>query len=251
MYLILSPSKTMTKQATPHQLSTTQPQFIAQAAQLMAQLRPHTVDSLSALYQCSSAVAQEAHQMIASWQAEGGHPAIYSYTGMVYMGLDIETMPAESLPYLQARVRILSALYGIIRPLDTIHPYRLDFKTTLTSEQTLYEFWQPHITPTLNEQLGPEKLLLNLASNEYSKLVQKKQLDGQIIDVAFKEKKEDGKLRTIGVYAKKARGLMARFVVQNQVTTLEQLKTFRSDGYSYNITASKPYKLVFSRPYPN
>lgn len=251
MLLILSPSKTMTAQPTPTGLSTTQPPFVTQAKQLMAHLRPHSAENLTELYQCSQAVAQDAKQMIEAWQAEGGHPAIYSYTGMVYQGLEIETIASEALPFLQDRVRILSALYGVIRPLDTIHPYRLDFKTDLLPKQTLYEYWQPHITPTLNKQLGSEKILLNLASNEYSKLVQKRQLEGQLIEVAFKEEKANGKLQTIGVYAKKARGLMTRFVVQNQIDTLDQLKAFASEGYSYNPSASKPRKLVFSRPYPN
>jgi cytoplasmic iron level regulating protein YaaA (DUF328/UPF0246 family) len=176
--------------------------------------------------------------------------AILAFKGDVYQGLDAESFSAADFKFAQQHLRILSGLYGLLRPLDLMQPYRLEMGTKLVTDRgkNLYEFWGDIITDGLNKQLGKIKsgTLVNLASNEYFKSVKPKNIAGEIVTPQFKEYK-NGEYKMIGIYAKRARGLMARYIIQNQLTRPEALKDFSEEGYSFNKKLSAGNSLVFTR----
>jgi cytoplasmic iron level regulating protein YaaA (DUF328/UPF0246 family) len=179
---------------------------------------------------------------------ENARPAVYAFDGDVYTGLDAYTIPLEKLDVLQNKLRILSGLYGVLKPLDLMQPYRLEMSTSLPigTKKNLYEFWKKKVTQTLNDELQENELLINLASNEYFSTVDTKTLKVPVITPEFKDYK-DGKLKIISFFAKKARGSMVRFIIDTNAETMEDLKQFNYDGYAFDANLSKGTNLVFTR----
>jgi cytoplasmic iron level regulating protein YaaA (DUF328/UPF0246 family) len=179
---------------------------------------------------------------------ENARPAIYAFNGDVYRGLDAYTIPKDKIEKVQDTVRILSGLYGVLKPLDLIQPYRLEMGTKLNvgKHKNLYEFWKQDITNALNDDLKEGEIFLNLASVEYFKAVDTKTLKVPVIDVDFKELK-NGEYKTIGIYAKLARGIMSRYIIDNNAETLDDVKGFDLENYRFHEKLSTDHKLVFSR----
>ena len=179
-----------------------------------------------------------------SWKTpfdeDNARPAIYAFAGDVYTGLDAYSIKSDRIPTLQNSLRILSGLYGMLRPLDYIQPYRLEMGTKLAigNHKNLYEFWGEHLTLALNNEMTEDELLINLASNEYFKVLDKGSLKAPLITPIFKDWKNDA-LKIISFYAKKARGSMVRYIVDEEVATLDSLKNFNVDGYRYSETHTK------------
>lgn len=179
---------------------------------------------------------------------ENARQAVFAFDGDVYTGLDVYSLPTEKLSVLQDKLRILSGLYGLLKPLDLMQAYRLEMGTSMAvgTKKNLYEFWKKTITDALNKELENEELFINLASNEYFSAVDVKKLKVPVITPEFKDYK-DGKLKMISFFAKKARGLMVRYIIDNNVETLEELKNFNYEGYAFDANLSSENKLVFTR----
>jgi cytoplasmic iron level regulating protein YaaA (DUF328/UPF0246 family) len=179
--------------------------------------------------------------------------AIFAFKGDVYGGLDLAAFNEEDYQYAQDHLRILSGLYGCLRPMDLIQPYRLEMKTRLKNErgENLYQFWGDRITKSLNKELKKqqEPVLVNLASNEYFKSVKPKLLDGRLLNINFKETK-NGKTRVVAIFAKRARGMMADYIIRNRIERAEDLKKFNLDGYKFNRALSDDKQWTFERPQP-
>jgi len=253
MILILSPAKTLEFDFTAKQNLTT-PEFLAQSKQVMQALKPYTVTQLMELQDISKALAELNFERNKTWTADHNtphvKPAIFAFKGDVYVGLQAETLTESNLEYAQAHLRILSGLYGVLKPLDGILPYRLEMGTKLKvkSASDLYKFWKQTPAKHLSEtaKKAGTSLLLNLASNEYFKAVDTKTLGLRIISPEFKEFK-NGEYKIISFFAKKARGEMARFVIENKLTEPQQLEAFDLSGYQFNNALSKTDKPVFTR----
>ncbi len=254
MIAILSPATTMDLSGPKLPVEPTQPQFLTEAAELVARLRPLPAADLSQLMDLSDDLTALNVARYANWQAShtGGNsrPAISAFRGAVYQGLDADSLTADDLTFAQQHVRILSGLYGVLRPFDRVQPYRLEMKTRLTGPNwdNLYQFWGDKLTQALNDALAAVRgdVLVNLASNEYARAVRKKVLQGRVLDVQFKEEK-GGKFRTISFFAKRARGLMTRFMVQERITKPAALQAFAADGYRFNEALSAERQWVFTR----
>ncbi|GEC80108.1 peroxide stress protein YaaA [Flavobacterium aquatile] len=180
--------------------------------------------------------------------AENGRQAIYAFNGDVYLGLDAYSLSQEQINKLQEKLRILSGLYGLLKPLDLIQPYRLEMGTKIPigKNKNLYEFWKPIIVKELNSELSKDELFVNLASNEYFDAVDVKKLKVPVITPEFKDYK-DGKLKMISFFAKKARGMMVRYIIDTNAETIDDLKGFNYEGYAFDSNLSKGNKLVFTR----
>lgn len=179
---------------------------------------------------------------------ENAKQAVFAFTGEVYRGIDVATLEEDKLPALQDRLRILSGLYGLLKPLDLIQPYRLEMgkKLKVGRKENLYQFWGDKIAASLNEEMEDDELFINLASSEYFKAVNKKVLKVPMITPVFKDFK-NGQYKTIMTFAKKARGLMVRFIVENDIQDLDGIKTFNTDGYAFDANMSTETELVFTR----
>ena len=179
--------------------------------------------------------------------------AIFAFKGDVYSGLELSSFDEEDYAYAQDHLRILSGLYGCLRPLDLIQPYRLEMKTRLKNDRgdNLYQFWDDRITKSINKELKKQKeaVLVNLASNEYFKAVKPKLLEGRLLNINFKETK-NGKTRVVAIFAKRARGMMADYIIRNRVENPEDLKKFRLGGYKFNKDLSDDKQWTFERPQP-
>lgn len=180
--------------------------------------------------------------------SENGRQAIYAFNGDVYLGLDAYSLSEDKITILQEKLRILSGLYGLLKPLDLIQPYRLEMGTKLPigKNKNLYEFWKPIIVKELNSELSKDELFVNLASNEYFDAIDVKQLKVPVITPEFKDYKE-GKLKMISFFAKKARGMMVRYIIDTNAETIDDLKGFNYEGYAFDSNLSKGNKLVFTR----
>ncbi len=196
-------------------------------------------------------------QRFNTWQTpftpENAKPALFAFKGDVYSGIQKEKYSDDDLQYAQEHLRILSGLYGALRPMDLIQPYRLEMKTKLKNPRgdNLYQFWGDRITEKLNEslELQKEKVLVNLASNEYFKSVKPKKLEGRLLNINFKETKE-GKTRVIAIFAKRARGMMTDFILRNRIEHAEDIKDFGAGGYAFSDQESSENNWVFERPQP-
>jgi cytoplasmic iron level regulating protein YaaA (DUF328/UPF0246 family) len=252
MLLIVSPAKALdeTKRAD---IATSESDFLTESNQLISQLKLLSLADVAELMGLSEKLAELNYQRFQSWKLpfdQRAKAAIFLFKGDVYQGIDPNGLSKQQLSYLQNHLRILSGLYGIIRPLDAILPYRLEMGTKLKNPvgKNLYEFWGDKIAQALNQQfekLG-SRVLVNLASNEYFKAVQKKSLDAEIITPIFKDYK-NGQYKIISFYAKKARGMMVRYATINQLTTPEGLKNFDYEGYAYCEEESDASNWVFKR----
>lgn len=254
MIILLSPSKG--QDFDPHPMSEhSEPQLLEQASELVSGLKKLKPKQIAALMSVSESLSELNHQRFQDFRVPFVHgqakQAALAFKGDVYTGLDAETLTAEDWRYAQQHLRILSGLYGYLRPLDLIMPYRLEMKTRFNNKrgENLYQFWDHQITDLLLEDLADDDFVVNLASNEYFKSIKKKALTQPIITLHFKDTKE-GKTRVIGFFAKKARGMMARALVQQQISRAEDIKSLVVDGYRFDESLSKGNDWVFERQQP-
>ncbi len=254
MKAVVSPAKSLNYEDKLPTTRATQPQFLEEAETLNKKLERKTKAEISELMSISDKLADLNYQRYKEFNTpftkDNARPAAYAFDGDVYTGLDAYTIPTEKLDKLQDTLRILSGLYGVLKPLDLIQPYRLEMGTKLKSGRTedLYEFWGEKITDALNNELNEDELFLNLASQEYFKSVKPEKLKVPVITPVFKDYK-NGKLKIISFYAKKARGSMVRYIIDTDVQTIEDLKGFDYDGYGFSEQYSDldQNELVFVR----
>ncbi len=248
MIAILSPAKKLNEHKPfPENLPFTEPVFIDRAASLTEKLKKFTPEQLTELMGISAKLAELNAERFQQWSTQGSYPAVFLYDGDTYKGLDIETFPTEKLPDLQAHVRIISGLYGILRPLDLIMPYRLEMKTPLPLEgfKNLQSYWRDAVTGLLRKELQGRPLI-NLASKEYAAVVDESRLEAPVVHIDFKDYNR-GAYRTIGLLAKRARGNMARWIALNKPQKPEDLKHFEGLGYRFAPEVSDEHKMVFIR----
>lgn len=257
MLMVISPAKTLDYTSPLATQEYSLPRYLEQSGQLIEVLRKLSPNQLAELMKLSDKLAGLNVARFTEWQPdftlENARQAILAFRGDVYTGLDADSLSAADFKYAQQHLRILSGLYGVLRPLDLMQPYRLEMGTKLDNPagRNLYEFWGEQITDSLNQCLAEQKtdVLLNLASNEYFKAVKPKQLKATLIDVDFKDLK-NGQYKIISFYAKKARGMMARYVIENKIDSVAGLRKFNTQGYYYCAEQSKPEHLVFLRDQP-
>jgi hypothetical protein len=252
MKIVISPAKSLDfETALPTQEFTTS-QFIKESKIINKVIKQKSPAALSELMSISDKLADLNWQRNQDWRtpfnAENARPAIFAFDGEVYTGLDSYSISTEKLAVLQVRLRILSGLYGLLKPLDLIQAYRLEMGTKLpiNDSKNLYEFWKVIITKALNKELQEGELFINLASNEYFSAIDVKALKVPVITPEFQDYK-DGKLKTISFFAKKARGLMVRYIIDTNVETIDDLIGFNYEGYQFDANLSKENKLVFTR----
>ncbi|QDT66089.1 peroxide stress protein YaaA [Calycomorphotria hydatis] len=256
MLIVISPAKTMQPPGKAPALTVTQPRFLDQSETLITRLQKLSAKQIGKQMGISDDLAQLNHERFQEWSTpfteKNATPAILYFRGDVYEGLDADSFKKKDFTAAQKQLRILSGLYGLLRPLDLIQAYRLEMGTKFLRGKpaNLYQFWGEQLTETLNNDLAEAKteLLLNLASNEYFKALKPKSIDAEIITPAFKEE-QGGQYKLISFFAKKARGLMTRFVIQNKIKTPDDLQDFHLDRYTYNKKLSTDTKPVFTRPY--
>jgi cytoplasmic iron level regulating protein YaaA (DUF328/UPF0246 family) len=252
MKIVISPAKSLDFESQLPTKTFTEPQFLKEANTIQKTLKKQKPKQLMDLMSISEKLADLNWERNQVWETpftpENARPAIFAFDGDVYTGLDAYTIPAEKMDDLQDKLRILSGLYGLLKPLDLMQAYRLEMGTSINigTKKNLYEFWKKTITKTLNDELKKDELFLNLASNEYFKAVDAKTLKVPIITPEFKDYK-DGKLKMISFFAKKARGLMVRYIIDNNAETIEDLKGFNYEGYAFDANLSKGNTLVFIR----
>jgi cytoplasmic iron level regulating protein YaaA (DUF328/UPF0246 family) len=254
MMLVLSPSKTLDYE-TPVKLAThTQPDMLAESQALIKELRKYTPQKLSELMDISDKLAslnvQRYKDFAMPFTQKNARQAILAFKGDVYDGIDVEHYGKEDFAFAQEHVRILSGLYGLLKPLDLMQPYRLEMGTSLKNPRgkDLYAFWGDRITRSINEALAKHKnkLLINLASEEYAKAIQPKALEIPLLNIVFKENQK-GTLKIIGLFAKKARGMMANYIIKNQIDNSAALKKFKESGYGFEPSLSDENHYVFVR----
>jgi cytoplasmic iron level regulating protein YaaA (DUF328/UPF0246 family) len=254
MLMVISPAKTLDYDTPPTTKRFTQPEHLDHAQQLIDQLRDLSPQQISELMHLSDKLAALNVARYGSWTAEftptNAKQALLAFKGDVYTGLNAIDFSEQDFDFAQKHLRMLSGLYGVLRPLDLMQPYRLEMGTKLpnASGKDLYAFWGERISGWLNEALAiqGDDVLLNLASNEYFGAVKRNALNARIIDVDFKDMK-NGQYKIISFYAKKARGLMSRYVIKERIHQPEQLKHFNYDGYRYSPDDSSADHLVFLR----
>ena len=252
MKIIISPAKSLDFETKANTNLYTQPRFLEQSAKLNKKLKTLSRKKLSDLMKISDDLASLNYERNQSWQTpfelENAKQAIFSFTGEVFRGIDVTTLAEDKLPVLQERLRILSGLYGLLKPLDLIQPYRLEMGTKLKVGRTenLYKFWNNQLVDSLNKELADDELLVNLASTEYFKALPKKILKVPMITPVFKDFK-NGQYKTIMTFAKKARGLMVRYIIENEIETIDGLQGFNVDGYLFSEEMSSENELVFTR----
>ena len=252
MKIIISPAKSLDFESKVPTSLHTQPQFLEQSEKLHKKLKTLSKKKLSDLMKISDDLAALNYDRNQTWQTpftpENAKQAIYAFTGEVFRGIDVNTLEEEKLPLLQERLRILSGLYGLLKPLDLIQPYRLEMGTKLKvgRRENLYKFWDDTVAKALNQELEKDELLINLASAEYFKVIPKKVLKVPMITPVFKDFK-NGEYKTIMTFAKKARGLMVRYIIDNNVKTIEELKGFNVDNYRYSEEMSSATDIYFTR----
>lgn len=239
MKIVVSPAKTLDLKSKLPTSRATQPQFLEAAEKINRKLERMSKSDLSELMGISDKLAELNYQRYKEFTVpftkENARPAIYTFSGDVYAGFDAYTLPVEKLDLLQNSLRILSGMYGVLRPLDLMQPYRLEMGTKLGIDRKndLYEFWKKSLTKSLNEELKDGELFLNLASVEYFKAIDDKKLKVDVVSPVFKDMTK-GKLKIVAFYAKKARGSMTRFAIDNNINSLEDVKSFDYDGYRYS-----------------
>lgn len=253
MLLVLSPAKTLDFE-TPCNKEASYPKFQKEALQLIGVLKEKSPEEIQELMDLSEQLAElnaDRYQKFAKGKnTKRAKQAVYAFQGDVYQGLEAQELSDDDIFYAQERLRILSGLYGILKPLDLIQPYRLEMGTRLAFDdyRTLYAYWSDKLSIELNKQSKKlkEKVLVNLASQEYFKAVDQKALKMKVVDVEFLDQK-NGTYKIISFWAKKARGLMAQYIIKNRVETIEGLQGFDYEGYLYSADDSTERKLVFKR----
>ncbi len=254
MLLVISPAKTLDFDTPAKTERFSQPDFLADSQLLIDRARMYSALDIMEVMQVSMKIAELNVDRFANWHtpfsSENAKQAVLAFKGDVYTGLEAETFAEDDFIFAQEHLRILSGLYGLLKPLDLMQAYRLEMgrKVDNPRGKNLYEFWGELITEALNKQLQQlgSNYLINLASSEYFKSVKPKVLKGEVITPEFKDWK-NGQYKMMGVYAKKARGQLSRYVIQNKLTEPEAMKAFNVDGYRYNDELSTEIKYVFTR----
>ena len=254
MLFLLSPAKSLDYDTPLGEVPHTEPQFIPQSRELIALLKKKSSAEIAELMDLSEALSELNVARYKAWSptftAKNSRQAVLAFNGDVYEGLDARSLKPKDLAWAQDHIAILSGLYGVLRPLDWMQPYRLEMGTTLANAQgsNLYKFWGRTIADHLQAQVTthPEPIIVNLASQEYFKAVDRKALTVRVIECVFEERKGPG-YKVISFMAKRARGLMARYAITQRVQTPSALETFDLEGYAFAPTASEPDRLVFRR----
>jgi len=254
MLFVLSPAKSLDFESAAPDVPHTKPLFVKQSTELIGLLREKSPQQIATLMGLSDKLAQLNLARYQAWRprfdARNSKQAVLAFNGNVYGGLDAGSLPPEEMSWLQDHVCILSGLYGVLRPLDWMQPYRLEMGTSLENAQgdNLYQFWGSQISDYLNQRLRREvaPVLVNLASREYFKAVDLKALKARVIECVFEEYR-GGHYKVIALYAKRARGLMARYAAQHKLLAPRQLEGFDLEGYAFEAAVSRPERLVFRR----
>lgn len=254
MLIVISPAKTLNMEvAAPVNFHTT-PYYLEKSQQIINTIKKKSIKKLEELMGISTQLAQLNYERFQEWHypytPDEAKQAVFAFRGDVYSGLDIDSFSTDQLIYTQEHLRIISGLYGILKPMDLILPYRLEMGTRLSvgKKKNLYEFWGSLITNDIKEAMVSQNddILINLASNEYFKIIDKKKLNARIITPVFKDFK-NGQYKMISFFAKKARGMMSRFILQNRITDVEDLKHFEEEGYFFNDKLSTVTNPTFTR----
>jgi cytoplasmic iron level regulating protein YaaA (DUF328/UPF0246 family) len=252
MKIVISPAKSLDFETKVPTTQFTEGVFLDEAEKLSKVLKKKSPKVLSKLMNISPKLGELNWQRNQDWNLpfslENARQAVYAFNGEVYNGLDVYTLPKEKLEQLQNKLRILSGQYGILKPLDLMQPYRLEMGTKLKigRKDNLYQFWDKKVTEAINSEIENDTIFVNLASNEYFKVINPNLLKASIITPVFKDYK-DGKLKMISFFAKKARGLMVRYIIDNNIETAEGLKGFNLEGYAFDFNLSTENELVFTR----
>ena len=252
MKLVLSPAKSLNFESKLPSTITTKSCFLNESLRLSKLLKKKSARSLSKLMSISNNLGQLNYERNQSWQLpfteENARQAIYAFGGDVYRGLDAYNISKEKLDKLQESVRIISGLYGLLKPMDLMQPYRLEMGTKFPvgKNKNLYEFWRKKITQSLNDELEDNELFLNLASNEYFKAIDTKALKVPVTTALFKDFK-NGEYKMIMTFAKMARGYMTRYIIDTNAKTIDDIKGFNYEGYSFSESMSTETELVFIR----
>lgn len=252
MKLVLSPAKSLDFESVLPTKKTTQCIFLEEANRINKLLKTKSAKSLSKLMHISDNLGQLNHERNENWELpftpNNARQAIYAFSGDVYKGLDAYSIDTQKLDKVEDTVRIISGLYGILKPLDLVQPYRLEMGTKMPigKHKNLYAFWKQKITQALNDELEDNELFLNLASNEYFKAIDTKTLKVPVVNVAFKEFK-NGNYKIVAIFAKLARGVMARYIINTNAKTISDIKAFNLNGYGFSEELSTENELVFTR----
>lgn len=254
MLIVISPAKTLDFENARVVNQQSKPDYTKQAKQLVGILKKQSPDELMKLMSISDKLAALNHLRFKQWlpepTGENAKQALCAFKGEVYTGLNVSDWEEKNFSFAQNHLRILSGLYGVLRPLDLISPYRLEMGTKLENSKgkNLYDFWGDTINKNIQQQLKAQgdNVLINLASNEYFKAIKAKNLDAEIITPVFKDFK-NGQYKVLSFFAKKARGLMSRYIIQNEISNPEEIKYFTEEGYFYNDKLSKGNEWVFTR----
>ena len=254
MLFLLSPAKSLDYESALPPVKASEPQFVPQSTELISTLKKKSPKQIAELMDLSDALAQLNADRYKAWSPTfteaNARPAVLAFNGDVYEGLDAKSLRPKDLQWAQDHVAILSGLYGVLRPLDLMQPYRLEMGTALRhgKANNLYQFWGAQIAAHLNQQLSASKdpVIVNLASQEYFKSVDRKTLKARVIECVFEDYK-GGKYKVISFLAKRARGLMTRYAITHQVKTPKGLEGFNLEGYAFVPAASEPDRLVFRR----
>ena len=239
MKILISPAKSLDFDSNIDSLKCTQPVFLNKTSQINSVLKEKSPKDLMQLQGISQKLSdlnwKRNNDYVDNHNNKNSRPAVFAFNGDVYSGIDVKTLSEDKVYDLQKSLRILSGYYGVLKPLDLIQPYRLEMGTKLAVDgsENLYKFWSENITNSILDEMSTEDLLINLASNEYFEAFDKKKFDGRIISPVFKDFK-NGKLKIISFYAKKARGMMVRYIVDNSVSSYNELIGFNLGNYSYN-----------------
>lgn len=254
MIAVISPAKTLDFENHVEVSDYTTPRFSTQTNRLIRELRLKKTEDIQALMSVSKNIAQLNVKRYKDYRREhtldNSKPSLFAFKGDVYIGLDVDQLDKSDLDFAQDHLRILSGLYGLLRPLDIIQPYRLEMGTSLPvgDQPTLYKFWKDQIVKLMHKDLKAQEdqVIINLASQEYFKAIQRKSLKAQVVQVDFLDLKK-GKYKVISFFAKKARGLMARYIIKNRINEVELLKGFDYEGYYFDPQSSTDTHLIFKR----
>lgn len=257
MLIIISPAKTLDYETPVGTPKSSRPGYLKESAELIDILRDYSPDDLVELMGISHKLGELNHHRFHNWKTpfnkSNARQAIYAFKGDVYTGLEAENLNQGDLEFAQDHLRILSGLYGLLRPLDLMQPYRLEMGTKLSNDHgaNLYEFWGDKLSKAVNKQLKSldSEVLINLASNEYFKALPKESLKAEVITPVFKDLK-NGKYKIVSFFAKKARGLMSAYIIKNKITDPEKIKRFKVAGYRFDKAQSTPKEWVFLRDEP-
>ncbi len=251
MKIIISPAKKLELKKPVPNLKYTNPLFLDEAQQVIDVMRKKSPEEISSLMKLSINLGNLNWERYQNWHKKvdkTARPAIYTFNGNVYNTLNINNIPEDKLSEVNNKLRVLSGLYGLLRPFDLIYPYRMEMGTKLqfNGYKNLYDFWREKITDALTHEMKEGEILVNLASQEYFKAIDKKHFCNPILDIEFKEYK-NGVLKVVSIYAKMARGLMTRFIIQNNIEIKDEIKLFDVDGYRFDANLSDENKYVFTR----